>query len=73
MCSNDEDGKSIVGDEPPTITKYVMVKRSINLKFHDCKDGFKKVVNCRECYYQEKVLQMKKPLLIIGKFLSKTI
>ena len=57
MCSNDEDGKVIVGDADKQSIHEVWHGQSLAeiREIHAAQDGFKKVDVCRHCYYPRAV------------------
>ena len=56
MCSNDEDGKALIGDVNEQTVQQIWHGPHLNMlrKKHSDPKGFREVAPCRECYYPRK-------------------
>jgi radical SAM protein with 4Fe4S-binding SPASM domain len=56
MCSNDEDGKALIGDANEQTVHQIWHGPHLNAmrKKHSCSQGFKSIETCNECYFPRK-------------------
>ena len=58
MCSNDEEGKEVIGDayEESIYNLWHSEKLNYFRNIHNQKDGFKKIDLCKQCFYPRKAV-----------------